>query len=392
MIGKCKAIAHGAADISYITGETANKEHPEKIFHVLNKHIDNELDAAGIWDTMKKHCARYRDRHPKLKNPIFRIELSPPKEYTKNFTLKDWEDLWNEFIREYDKTERSKNGKYFASKTNLADSMQTVWLHLESKGGTPHLHGAVSVIDMNGNASDSHWSMLRAGEAAETVAIRRGWLTAMKIHEDRLPEVSKDCSEALLSMDSFNLQDFFHCLALRGYDVKTKVDSKGIIHGYALVKDNCKYKASELGRNGEFKVGKLEATWKRLHDSEKKHREFEQKDYTRQFDRSVHHEFSYDGIDYSLYIPDHIDEMLGEMYPEDEIKNCDEIIHCAILAFVGYIDAATTIAPSAGGGGGSSTDDDKKKNEEEELAWLRRCARFAEHRHPVVRKSRGWHR
>lgn len=34
MIGKAKSISHGINDIRYITGESRNKKHPERIFHV----------------------------------------------------------------------------------------------------------------------------------------------------------------------------------------------------------------------------------------------------------------------------------------------------------------------------------------------------------------------
>ena len=34
MIAKAKSISHGINDIRYITGETENKEHPERILHV----------------------------------------------------------------------------------------------------------------------------------------------------------------------------------------------------------------------------------------------------------------------------------------------------------------------------------------------------------------------
>ena len=37
MIAKAKAISHGINDIRYITGESHNKKHPEKIYRVLNQ-------------------------------------------------------------------------------------------------------------------------------------------------------------------------------------------------------------------------------------------------------------------------------------------------------------------------------------------------------------------
>ena len=36
MIAKAKAIPHGINDIRYITGESHNKKHPEKIYRILD--------------------------------------------------------------------------------------------------------------------------------------------------------------------------------------------------------------------------------------------------------------------------------------------------------------------------------------------------------------------
>lgn len=425
MIAKCNPMGHCAVDIDYITGESVNKKHPEKIFHVLNKFLDDDLDAAGIWDSMKMHFARYRDRHPKLTKPLFRIELSPPKEYTVNFTIRDWQDLWNEFLMEYDGLERFKNGKPFQDKTNLMNSMQTIWLHLESKGGTPHLHGAVSRIDVNGELNGAHFSVRRAGKAAEKVAMRRGWTTAMEVHENRVPEVTEDCRATLRSMYEFDIDAFFLQMEQRGYEVKKKIDTKGVIHGYALVRGNCKYKASELGKGGEFKVGRIEETWKRLHDElEKKraeetrmvfggkmyagessskvqmpnlegkiHAVIQPRDYTKPFYGSVQVSFNYEDEDYTFHIPEEVYDWLNGEFAEDVVENSNEIIGCAILAFVECIDAATTVAPSTGGSGSTADqNDEKKRREEEDMEKMQRCARFAVQRHPVVRKSRSRHR
>ena len=42
MIAKAKAISHGINDIRYITGESHNKKHPEKIYRVLDNMMPLE--------------------------------------------------------------------------------------------------------------------------------------------------------------------------------------------------------------------------------------------------------------------------------------------------------------------------------------------------------------
>ena len=48
MIAKTKFISPGINDIRYITGESRNKKHPERIFHVKDNLLPPGLDAAGI--------------------------------------------------------------------------------------------------------------------------------------------------------------------------------------------------------------------------------------------------------------------------------------------------------------------------------------------------------
>ena len=167
MIGKAKSISHGINDIRYITGESRNKKYPELIYHVKDNLLPCRLDAQGIWDMMKAHA-------PKGKN-VIRIEISPAKEHTEHFTMKDWEKLWNDFVREYDCIEfRNRQGEIYSHKTNLSGSIYSVWLHLESKSGIPHLHAAVCRKDKEGRTNNDHNIHLRAQYAAARVARKRG--------------------------------------------------------------------------------------------------------------------------------------------------------------------------------------------------------------------------
>ena len=55
MIAKAKSISHGINDIRYITGESRNKKHPERIYHVKDNLLPPGLDATGIWDLSLIH-------------------------------------------------------------------------------------------------------------------------------------------------------------------------------------------------------------------------------------------------------------------------------------------------------------------------------------------------
>ena len=108
MIGKAKSISHGINDIRYITGESRNKENPEKINHICSYFMSNQLDTLGMWHAMQLNLTRFMP----LKNSVIRIELSASKEHTINFSNADWKQLWDDFIEEFDKQELlDKKGK-----------------------------------------------------------------------------------------------------------------------------------------------------------------------------------------------------------------------------------------------------------------------------------------
>ena len=262
MIAKAKAISHGINDIRYITGESQHKKHPEKIYRVLDNLLPSEPDTMGIWNSMQLTLSQYQP----IKNSIIRIELSPSPEHTQFYDIKDWQKLWHDFAEEFDKQViTGKDGKVRSCQTNLANSKYTVWLHTESKGEVPHLHAAVCRLDENGNINNDHNIHLRAQRAAERVAKKRGWTTAAQIRNRNIPQVNRDCMEVLKTMPSWSWEEYKNTLALKGYIIHEREDTKGVLHGYALVKGNTKYKASELGVGRNLTISKLSTTWKKLH-------------------------------------------------------------------------------------------------------------------------------
>ena len=213
MIAKAKSISHGINAIRYMSGESESKKHPEKIYHVCNQFLSDDMDAMGIW-TMMNFASMHK---PNVKNNIIRLEISPAMEHTKNFTLSDWQDLWNQFVREFDRQEiYDSKGKLVSRKTDLAFSMATVWLHKESKSGTPHLHAAVCRIDQIGRVNNDHAIHLRAQRAAEIIARRYGWTTACEIRDNNLRKVSDDCMNLLKLMPHWAWDEYAYLLGRMG--------------------------------------------------------------------------------------------------------------------------------------------------------------------------------
>lgn len=399
MIGKAKSISHGINDISYISGESRNKEHPELIYHVKDNLLPCELDAQGIWDMMKAHAP--------MKNNVIRIEISPAKEHTENFTMQDWQQLWDDFVREYDKIEMTDDeGKVYSHKTNIANSIYTVWLHLESDSRIPHLHAAVCRKDSDGRTNNDHKIHIRAHDAAQAVAIQRGWITAMEIHKANAVRVADDLMEILRAMPSWSWNDYVARVQARGYTLMVRPDKKDVIKGYTVGKGKAIFKASELGTGRKLIASKIEQTWQRLHgQSETKSKQPVGKtvtkmdahvvpaaakpvakpmqhsgepvaDYLSWRENTSRYELTHDGKKSLFYIPDNVMQVFNDEFDYRETLNWQELTDMAVAIFVG-LTALDTVSTGSGGGGSSNDNDWRDKKDEDEIERARRCARAA---------------
>lgn len=187
-------------------------------------------------------------RHRPIKNSVIRIELSPSPKHTRFYRMEDWQELWHDFAEEFDKQViRNRDGTIRSCPTHLAGSKYTVWLHQESASGIPHLHAAVCRMDEEGRINNDHQIHLRAQRAAEQVARKRGWTTAVEGRSTHIQQMNRDCMEILREMPSWSWDAYREALVRRGYSVAERRDSKEELRGYSLRKGEAKYKASELG-------------------------------------------------------------------------------------------------------------------------------------------------
>ena len=398
MIAKAKSILHGINALNYITGVSANKKHPEKIYHICDNFLPPGIDPLGIWNSVRLDSLS----RPRMKNNLIRIEISPAPEHTRNFTPEDWQQLWQDFVAEFDRQEmKDKKGRLLSPRTNLAGSKSTVWLHLESDSRTPHLHAVVSRIDEKGNINNDRNIHLRAQRAAERIARKRGWQTAANIHDVNRQSVSRDCLDVLDRMGEWSLDDYFTRLEAKGYDVKTRTDEKGVIRGYILKKGNAKFKASELGKGRNLMASKLEGTWKKLHPNHERLPKADSRESDirpeyadcRPDTRRV--EFEHEGKSYSCFIPEQVMRVFDEEFDSREMDNWADLINEACYHFavaMGYMAFLNTPTYVSGGGGASNNDLPKKRDDlEEEIARARRCAATARSKIGIIRK-RGFRR
>jgi len=418
MIAKAKAIAHGIRAMLYVSGESKNKKHPEKITRICDNFMPQGMDATGIWTEMKFAAMN----HPNIKNNVIRMEISPAMEHTGDFTIDDWKQLWEDFAAAFDgQTIRDKDGKVVSGKTNVSGSKSSVWLHEESRSGIPHLHVIVSRVDERGNINNDHAIHLRAQRAAEKVALQRGWTTAMHVHEDNIPKVSADCMEALRELSVWSWEGYRKRLADKGYKLFLRKDKKDVIRGYVLLKGSAKYKASELGIGRNLTASHIRQTWEKLHPGQDKQKaeqagatpkptstprpkpsvpnEVRQKpqpvirqsnpvcgNYISWQPGRQRTEFEYGGKTYSRYLPDRVIDFFNDEFDYRELANWQALQNLAMAYFT---LVASPYGEISGGGGGGSQSDLKwgRDPEEDEIDFARRCAREASRRITAQKKS-----
>lgn len=413
MIAKAKAVAHGIRAMLYVSGESRNKKHPEKITRICDNFMPQGMDATGIWTEMKFATMNRTG----IKNNVIRMEISPAMEHTEDFTPDDWRQLWRDYAAAFDEqTIRDKDGKVVSAQTNVSGSKSSVWLHEESKSGIPHLHAIVSRVDEDGNINNDHAIHLRAQRAAEKIARQRGWTTAMHIHETNIPQVSDDCMEALRELAEWSWEGYTERLAAKGYKLYLRKDKKDVIRGYVLQKGNAKYKASELGKGRNLTASRIRQTWEKLQPGNvlrprqtagqttvptskpsvaNEERQRPQpvirqdnpvyEDYTSWQPDRQSTEFEHGGNTYSRYIPDKVLDFFNDEFDYRETADWQALQNLAMAYFT---LVASPYGEVTGGGGGSRSDLKWGRDpEEDEIEFARRCARMASQKAGVQRKS-----
>ena len=418
MIANAKAVAHGIRAMLYVSGESRNKKHPEKITRIYDNFMPQGMDATGIWTEMKFATMN----HPNIKNNVIRMEISPAMEHTRDFTLDDWRQLWNDFAAAFDSQEiRDKDGKVISPHTNVSGSKSSVWLHEESKSGIPHLHAIVCRVDEDGNINNDHAIHLRAQRAAEKVARQRGWTTAMHIHEMNIPQVSADCLEALRELDKWSWDGYKKLLSAKGYELHLRKDKKDVMRGYVLCKGSTRFKASELGKGRNLTASRIRLTWEKLHPEQDKQKTKQAsptpkptailtpkppvpnaakqkpqlvirqhnpvyENYTDYKPNRLPTEFEHDGKTYKRYLPDKVLDYFNNEFDYQELSNWQDLQNLA-MAYFTLITSPYEV--TSGGGGGGSQSDLKwgRDPKEDEIEFARRCALAASNR--IGRRPKG---
>lgn len=396
MIAKASTISHGANAIRY----SVNKEKADIVkSNLLPEDISSEAMYGRMMLVQKLFAEKINKGRPLGRN-VIRIEISPSEEESRNWSMDDWVDLADEFIRVFDSINLSQKTKRASSKqTNLNGSQYIAVLHRDSKSGILHLHIDANRVDMDGKINDSHKIGERAVMAANIINERRGWMQSEEIGIRHRQEISVCCMEILRKMDKFSWKQYEAELTKRGYKVHLQEKESGGVYGYSIKRGNSIYKSSVLGIGRSLTPSKIEATWAKLHPQERKSEPTKPiSQQTRTADITPisqpvikHYNIATDEYhSYHVEIPEAADNIIRQNCSLEEahpLAKLEEIQHTALLLFAGYLDAATSMATSSGGG--SDTGGWGRDKDEDELEWARRCARMA---NSMCKRRKGLHR
>lgn len=417
MIMLARVIPYGGNAVRYALEK-------EKAKVVKANHMPEGIDPTAIWYMMKHHCQLHQQDRTvgrKLERFITTFVISPSKEESANFKMDDWVNLGDEALETLDSVGLIPKGMKKEVKTNFRNSMNVSGLHSDSKSGTLHLHLDCCRVDLDGNTNDVHDIHKRVMMAAEIINMRHGWQQPLEIHDMRKEEIADFCEYTLQKMQEFDIDFYFKMLRMKGYDVTPHYDKSKQLVGYTISKNTSVFKASEIGR--KFMVSQLEATWKKFHPKPAQVKVKPSTPTVTPSSRSVRPtaqtmistqpkvqsrvqakpvpSFTIFNIDTpigskAVEIPNSVkDIFLNEVQVSDgnDTAIVENVAHTAMLLFVDYIDAATSMSESCGGGGGSAPESGwGKKDDEDERQYARRCLQMAHSMCKPKSVKRGFHR
>lgn len=408
MIAKARSISHGSAMTNYAT-----KHNRADI--VLTRNFDEGLTPLAMWGAMETIHQKYapKFRRKPVKNPTLRLEVSPSLEETKGWTLNDWYAYALQFLEKLQKDVQAKEGKKKGKgKFNLDRAQIFACLHFDAKSGIPHLHVLINRIDLDGNLMNDSFIGDSAVKAAHAINVEHGWELPEDIHEAHEKEITEACYDILRGMSSYDWDSYKHGLESRGYKVHEQRNKQGVLHGYTVLRGNSRFKSSMLGKGRNLSAPKLEATWKKLHpvapsvvksssivgtSQTTERRPITERNSERQsvaqtkteapsFFRKI---LPVDDKHYSIAMPMEAFTAMKEFIevPDDDVP-FENVLNVAMLLFMNYVDAATTVSESCGGGGSTPSNWGKDKDEDER-EWARRCAQLANWLCKPIRRHKG---
>ena len=288
--------AHAANAISYVLDKEKARKENKPVFLAannieLNPLTDKPYSPVEVLMDMQLQQATSKHR---AENPFWRIELCPPKEECRDWTMEQWERFCKDCVKVLDSTDykteviRDMDGypvidkrtgkpktKVSGKHTMLAKSQYIVTVHFDT--GKPHVHIVANRLTMDGQMQDTHKCKDRAKMAADIIAERYGWVKAEERTNHRMERIHDAAMKVLKGMDTWEIETYFAEMRRNGFEVEPTYDSQGVCRGYSIgeklydldgnYSSTVMYKASakKFGHGRDLTVSKLYGTWQKLH-------------------------------------------------------------------------------------------------------------------------------
>ncbi len=161
--------------------------------------------AQERWEEMQEIAGLNK----RTKKPFVENMVSPPEQYTRNFTVEDWKQLAKDYS---EKMGYNENQWYSVLHENTAH---------------PHMHINVNRIDFAGkNTIDDSFIGERSGKAMEAISRERGWKTAHEIAQEK-----KNLMKAALTLSiekSSSWNQVKDRMKEQGYALELSTNEKGL--------------------------------------------------------------------------------------------------------------------------------------------------------------------
>ena len=288
--------AHAANAISYVLDKEKARKENKPVFLAANNTEQNPLTGkpySPVEVLMDMQLQQATSKH-RAENPFWRIELCPPKEECRDWTMEQWERFCKDCVKVLDSTDykteviRDMDGypvidkrtgkpktKVSGKHTMLAKSQYIVTVHFDT--GKPHVHIVANRLTMDGQMQDTHKCKERAKMAADIIAERYGWVKAEERTNHRMERIHDAAMKVLKGMDTWEIETYFAEMRRNGFEVEPTYDSQGVCRGYSIgeklydldgnYSSTVMYKASakKFGHGRDLTVSKLYGTWQKLH-------------------------------------------------------------------------------------------------------------------------------
>ena len=288
--------AHAANAISYVLDKEKARKENKPVFLAANNIELNPLTGkpySPVEVLMDMQLQQATSKH-RAENPFWRIELCPPKEECRDWTMEQWERFCKDCVKVLDSTDykteviRDMDGypvidkrtgkpktKVSGKHTMLAKSQYIVTVHFDT--GKPHVHIVANRLTMDGQMQDTHKCKERAKMAADIIAERYGWVKAEERTNHRMERIHNAAMKVLKGMDTWEIETYFAEMRRNGFEVEPTYDSQGVCRGYSIgeklydldgnYSSTVMYKASakKFGHGRDLTVSKLYGTWQKLH-------------------------------------------------------------------------------------------------------------------------------